>query len=99
MKEQLPAGYGEPLGRGGAWARGGQFGIPYIPETMPILAHKGEALLTPAQQTLMRAGPPAVPTVRSVYITQYNTITGDYDFDRAGRRAYREFLAKLERRG
>ena len=68
---------------------GGQFGIPYVPETGLYRLERGEEV--------RRSGVARGITVRQVRITQYiGNVSSDYDVDRLAREAYRKFMRKME---
>jgi uncharacterized protein YoxC len=72
---------------------GGQFGIPFVPETRPYLLHEGERVLTRAQADLTRER--VISKTLRASVVQYNYITKEVDAESITNDVYRKILRKL----
>jgi len=84
----------------GKWLGGGQFGIPFVPETGPYYLHEGERVLTKGQSRVQR-GLAAERQMRilQAHVTQYNTIYTPLDEDAMARRLIKRVMQNFADKG
>jgi len=76
--------------------RGGQFGIPRVPETTWYYLHREEEVV-PSVWAGRRGGRGRGVIVRSVHIYNYfGDVTGEIDLERAGETSFRKLMRRLE---
>lgn len=90
-KEAESMGVGKPLAAGGGWTRGGQFGIPYVPETGLYLLHKGERVIRATER--IETTTPKLINIRNVFYI--GNVSSETDIEELSRRISEKTIEKL----
>jgi len=90
-KEAESMGVGKPLAAGGGWSRGGQFGIPYVPETGLYLLHKGERVIRATER--IETTTPKLINIRNTFYIQ--SLSSEIDLEDLSRRISEKTIEKL----